>query len=89
MSFLRLFSDKGIGRLPIGGIDHTVFDGFPSRGHFIQYGYVQIPIYHNGKVLGIGVALMTRTWVPFPLSARSSLCLTPKRCCSSVITRDS
>ena len=39
------------------------------------------------SVLGIGVALITSTLGGFPIVVSASLCFTPKRCCSSVITR--
>ena len=38
------------------------------------------------RVRGIGVALITRICGISPFCANSSLCRTPKRCCSSVIT---
>lgn len=39
------------------------------------------------SVRGIGVALITIVCTSSPFSASCALCLTPKRCCSSVITR--
>ena len=41
----------------------------------------------RANVLGIGVAVITRMWGETELfSAKAARCLTPNRCCSSVIT---
>ena len=41
----------------------------------------------SARVRGIGVADMTRMWGSCPFSARAERWATPKRCCSSAITR--
>ena len=41
----------------------------------------------NAKVLGIGVAVITKTSGLFPFSVIVLLCLTPNLCCSSVTTK--
>ena len=38
------------------------------------------------KVLGIGVAVIIRTWGVSPFLVKASLCSTPNLCCSSIIT---
>ncbi|MPM94514.1 hypothetical protein SDC9_141660 [bioreactor metagenome] len=45
------------------------------------------PIVVIANVLGIGVAVIYNTFGLFPFSFSLCLCCTPKRCCSSVMTK--